>query len=69
MKGTIARLMADKGFGFIRPLGERDRTKDMFFHSTGCLTPFGSLREGDLVEYDEGSNPKGPRAENVEKTL
>lgn len=67
MQGTIARLMKDKGFGFIRPMGEKDRAKDMFFHSSGCYTPFGSLNEGDVVTYREGSSAKGPRAEDVEK--
>ena len=68
MKGTIARLMSDKGFGFIRPLGEKDRNNDVFFHSTGCHTAFGSLKEGDVVTYEEVESPKGPRAEEVEKS-
>ena len=59
-QGTIKKL-TDKGFGFIE--GERG---DIFFHHSSVEgASYESLREGQLVEYEEGRGPKGPRAENV----
>lgn len=60
-QGTIKKLVADKGFGFIS--GDRG---DLFFHHSALQeTNIESLRVGQTVEYDEGTGPKGPRAENV----
>ena len=59
-QGTIKKL-TDKGFGFIE--GEKG---DIFFHHSAVQdVAYDNLREGQKVEYDEGSGPKGPRAENV----
>ena len=61
--GTIARLLIDKGFGFIK-----DETgKEYFFHRTAVYGEgIENLKKGDGVEFDLGSDgPKGPRAENV----
>jgi len=58
--GTIKRLNERK-FGFI--LGEQG---ELFFHESALQgTTFEELREGQQVEYEEGSGPKGRRAENV----
>ena len=60
-QGTIKKVIAEKGFGFIEGQGG-----DIFFHHTALLgTTIEELREGQLVEYEEGRGPKGPRAENV----
>ena len=60
-QGTIKKLVADKGFGFIE--GERG---ELFFHHTSVEgVAFEALSEGQAVEYSEGRGPKGPRAENV----
>ena len=60
-QGTIKKLVSDKGFGFIE--GERG---ELFFHHTSVEgESFESLREGQAVEFTEGSGPKGPRAESV----
>jgi len=60
-QGTIKKLIADKGFGFID--GERG---DLFFHHSAVQgTTIEALRVGQAVTYDEGRGPKGPRAENV----
>jgi len=60
-QGTIKKLIAEKGFGFIQ--GERG---ELFFHHSAVQgTTIEALREGQKVEYDEGRGPKGPRAENV----
>lgn len=60
-QGTIKKL-TDKGFGFIE--GERG---DIFFHCSSVEGEggFEALNEGQMVEYNEGSGPKGPRAEDV----
>ena len=60
-QGTIKKLIADKGFGFID--GERG---DLFFHHSALEgTTIEALRVGQVVTYEEGRGPKGPRAENV----
>lgn len=59
-QGKIKKL-TDKGFGFIQ--GE---SGDLFFHSSSVEGGgYESLREGQMVQYNEGRGPKGPRAENV----
>jgi len=60
-QGVIKKLVSDKGFGFIE--GERG---ELFFHHSAVQgASFETLREGQSVEYTEGSGPKGPRAESV----
>ena len=60
-QGTIKKVMADKGFGFIQ--GEQG---DLFFHHSAVVeTSIEALRVGQAVTYNEGRGPKGPRAENV----
>ena len=46
--GTIVRLVADRGFGFIR----RSNGDEIFFHASGVegTTPFDNLREGQQVD-------------------
>ncbi len=56
--GTIKKLIADKGFGFIE--GERG---DLFFHHSAVEgTSIETLIVGQEVTYEEGRGPKGPRA-------
>lgn len=60
-QGKIKRLVSDRGFGFL----EADRD-DMFFHHSDVQgANFDDLREGQLLEYEVGQGPKGPRAINV----
>jgi CspA family cold shock protein len=60
-QGTIKKVIANKGFGFIE--GEQG---ELFFHHSALEgTTIEALSEGQRVEYEEGSGPKGPRAENV----
>ncbi len=60
-QGTIKKLIAERGFGFIE--GEQG---EIFFHQSALEgTTFDALSEGQQVEYEEGRGPKGPRAENV----
>jgi CspA family cold shock protein len=63
-QGTIIKLIADKGFGFIN--GEQG---ELFFHHSALDgVTIETLRVGQEVTYEEGSGPKGPRAENVRLT-
>ena len=60
-QGTIIKLIADKGFGFIS--GEQG---ELFFHHSALDgVTIETLSVGQEVTYEEGSGPKGPRAENV----
>ena len=61
-KGTIRRLM-DRGFGFIKAEGETD----LFFHRNDLEgVEFGSLHEGQEVEFEKGQGRDGrPKASNV----
>ena len=64
MNGTIKKIVADKGFGFIKVDGQE---KDVFFHSKSCAN-FNDLHEGDTVSFEiDDSGPKGPAAVNVNK--
>jgi len=64
MKGTIKRLVSDKGFGFITVEGGDD--KDLFFHSSALVdVDFNELREGQEVTFETEQSDKGPRATNV----
>jgi CspA family cold shock protein len=63
MNGTIKRLTADRGFGFIR--GEDGA--EYFFHRSelrGGLT-FEELKEGQQVSFEPRRGDKGPRAGEV----
>jgi cold shock protein len=60
-QGTIKKLIADKGFGFIS--GERGEV--FFHHSALDGTTIEELRVGQEVSYEEVQGPKGARAEKV----
>jgi cold shock protein len=61
MRGTIKRVIAEKGFGFIAT----DDGQEYFFHHSACPEGFEALREGQAVTFEKGQGPKGPRAEDV----
>ena len=55
-KGTIRRLVKDRGFGFITT----EEKKDLFFHRSEVQdTNFDSLKEGQQVEYEMGKDRDG----------
>jgi CspA family cold shock protein len=61
-QGTIARLLIDKGFGFIRD----ESGLEHFFHRSAARgVVFELLREGQRVEFVTEESPKGPRAADV----
>lgn len=60
--GTIARLLIDKGFGFIRD----ESGVEHFFHRSAVRgSVFELLREGQRVEFTTEDSGKGPRAGDV----
>jgi len=60
-QGTIKKLIADKGFGFIE-----GGQGDLFFHHSELDgTSIEALQVGQQVTYEEGRGPKGPRAEKI----
>jgi CspA family cold shock protein len=55
-QGTIKRLIADRGFGFIRTA----EGKDLFFHRSELQgVDYSSLREGQQVEFEVGRGRDG----------
>ena len=65
-KGTIRRLVSDRGFGFIRTA----EGKDLFFHRNELQgVDYSSLREGQEVEFEVGQGRTGrPEAVMVRLT-
>ncbi len=61
--GTVKKIVADRGFGFIT--GEDG--KDYFFHRDGLDSSldFDRLSGGEKVSFDIESSPRGPRAAKV----
>ena len=60
--GTIARLLIDKGFGFIRD----EAGLEHFFHRSSVRgAVFELLREGQRVEFAIEESQKCPRAGDV----
>ncbi len=62
MKGTVKKLIRERGFGFITA---EDGT-EIFFHRSGLAeVEFDVLEEGAALEFDVERGPKGLRAANV----
>ena len=61
--GTIKKVVADRGFGFITATDE----KEYFFHrnSLDSSLDFDRLNGGEKVEFEIEQSPKGPRANRV----
>ena len=60
--GTVGFFHDRKGYGFI----ETDESDDdIFFHMEDVEGP--DLEEGQAVEFDIESSPKGPRAANLQR--
>jgi cold shock protein len=60
--GTVKWFNADKGYGFIAP----ESGEDVFVHFSAIQAAgYRSLEEGQAVEFDVTSGPKGPQAANV----
>jgi CspA family cold shock protein len=61
--GTIKKVVADRGFGFI----VADDAKEYFFHRDGLDSSlnFDRLNGGEKVTFEIEASPKGPRAKSV----
>jgi CspA family cold shock protein len=54
--GAIARLIANRGYGFIRDA----RGQELFFHATSVEgAVFDELHEGEQVEFEREPDPRG----------
>lgn len=64
MQGRVKWFNDQKGYGFITPDGGG---KDLFVHHTAIQSAekFKTLKEGQLVNFQEADSDKGPRAANV----
>ena len=55
-KGTIRKLVTDRGFGFIKT----EQEEDAFFHRNELQgVEFSSLKEGQEVEFEMGQGRDG----------
>ena len=62
--GTVKWFNQGKGYGFI----SREDGDDVFVHYSSIEgAGFRNLDEGERVEFDIESSPKGPHATNVTK--
>lgn len=62
MRGTIKKVVADRGFGFITG----DDKKDYFFHLSACQNfKFEEIKSGDNVTFNATMGPRGARAESI----
>ena len=61
--GTIKKIVADRGFGFIAA----EDAKEYFFHRDGLdsSTHFDTLVGGEHVQFEIEASAKGPRATQV----
>ena len=64
-RGTVKWFSDQKGYGFITP---EDGSRDLFVHHTAIKGEgFKSLQDGQAVEFQMTSGPKGPQATEVVK--
>ena len=63
-KGTVKWFSDQKGYGFVTP----ENGKDVFVHFSAIQGDgFKTLREGEQVEFEITTGPKGEQASNVRR--
>ena len=64
MRGIVKWFSNSKGYGFIG----RDDGPDLFVHFSAIEGDgFRTLQDGDTVEFEISTGPKGPQAASVRK--
>jgi CspA family cold shock protein len=64
LTGKVKWFSTEKGYGFI----ERDGAEDVFVHRSEIRAGGASiLEEGEMVEFDVESSPRGLKARGVER--
>jgi CspA family cold shock protein len=66
VRGIVKWFNNSKGFGFI---GREDRPDVFVRFSSVVGDGYRTLHEGDLVEFEIGTGPKGPQAMEVNKRV
>ena len=62
-EGTVKWFNDAKGYGFLTP---NEGEKDLFVHMSEIkMDGFKTLKEGQMVEFEQGETEKGPCAKNV----
>jgi len=63
-KGTVKRVVRDKGFGFLKC----DDGREIFFHASGLIkgANFQTLKEGQDVQFEVEKGPKGAKAFDIQ---
>lgn len=65
-QGTVKWFNGAKGYGFI----QRSSGEDVFVHYSAIQeSGYRTLNEGDMVEYELLSGPKGYQAQNVTRVV
>ena len=66
-QGKVKSFSAEKGYGFISPLGggEDVFVEEFFVRHSAAAPEFGILYEGERVVYQAAWDEWGPKAENV----
>jgi CspA family cold shock protein len=67
MRGTVVRMIRDRGFGFVRC---EDDSEVFFHHSSLPRGVFDTIQDGQEMEFDVETDAggRGQRATNIEPT-
>ncbi len=67
MRGTVVRMIRDRGFGFVR---SEDGSEVFFHHSSLPRGVFDTIQDGQEMEFEieTDTQGRGQRATNVELT-